>query len=341
MALRRRSKSTDEFALIRRTLSNGSAVSSEHHVFSSTRVSTLALQRQDSEEDAPFSIETCASDDTLDGEGPRSPPASPSVITITRPCLRDRSRSCLPMFKNIFHQFETTLHEFKYRIKRAFKHSLPLAFLSHICFLIGSILYLKLALVDLAWAQYARHNHVSVDVEEDDDSADSADEPSPLSEWQDPGVEAMREAHDVQSQWLYTAGALFFTCVGLLDWLRYADALYILMVLAGVTGILTGLSDEKDREMAWDCLSNHLYLIEGYTLVRGNKKKKRKNQRHTYLRLGDLCFLLGCILDVVESDCDIAGLEGSWKNCLDVAAQLLWLVCALIDLGAEIYWACE
>jgi len=60
---------------------------------------------------------------------------------------------------------------------------------------------------------------------------------------------------------------------------------------------------------------------------------------YSLFRLGDVCFLVGSILDVLGSYVDLAGFEGLWVVYIDMTACFLWLACSLIDLGAEIY--CE
>lgn len=325
--VRRRRSNTAEQLGLQTCLSEGSERSGDGSPGPHRR-RPCARPSPEAAEDPPFSIETCASDDTLGGEGPRSPQRSPSgVVTVTRPQLRARSWSCLAPAKDFMRRCQR-------RTKRACKHSIRLAFLSHLCFLAGAALYLQLARLDLAWAHYQRNNHVPLDDSADDSSDDPADPLDPPSS-RDPSYEAHYERTSAR---LYVAGALCFTAVGLLDWLRYADALYVFMVLAGVAGVLSGLSSEdKGRADAWDWLSNHLYLIEGYTLIRGRKTRKKGGDA-PWLRAGNACFISGAVFDVLESDCTLLGLAGFWLRYCDVAAQLLWLACALIDLGAEVYW---
>lgn len=62
------------------------------------------------------------------------------------------------------------------------------------------------------------------------------------------------------------------------------------------------------------------------------------DQRHLFDRVGTICFLGGCLLNVLGSYTDLAGLEGLWTVYSDILASFLWLECAAIALGGEIYF---
>ena len=55
-------------------------------------------------------------------------------------------------------------------------------------------------------------------------------------------------------------------------------------------------------------------------------------------RIGDICFLIGAVLDCVGSHVGIAGHEGLWVLHMDVFSCCLWLFSGLTDITAEIYY---
>lgn len=173
------------------------------------------------------------------------------------------------------------------KVVNRFKNSTKLAFASHACFTIASLFYVKLAFDELAWYHLTGGN--------DDDDA----------------LTDRREAYWVRYRVLYTSGAVFFLLVGVLDWMRYCDVMNVFMILAGAAGVVSGLSESDRAADIWDCVSVHLYLLEAYNLF-----GREHEHGHFCFRFGDLCFLLGCILDVSVSFLICCGLVFSIQTDL-------------------------
>ena len=240
-----------------------------------------------------------------------------------------------------------------YSLYDKIKGSIYLAFLSHLCFILASLFYLKLALVTLQWYLYTKRMGVPEDVvNEDTDEAwnswtseNGAD--NILDDW---------EAYSLKYELLYILGAIFFVFVGLFDLIRYFDCLNIALVsrskycsfsrfaqtltilfpqvLAGVAGMISALSKTYQETTIWDFVSVHMFLMEAINLLHRN---------HDYegvacFRIGDVCFLVGAVLDCVGSYVGIAGHEGLWVLHMDVFSCCLWLLSGLTDITAEIYY---
>ena len=218
-----------------------------------------------------------------------------------------------------------------YSLYDKIKGSIYLAFLSHLCFILASLFYLKLALVSLNWYLYTKRMGVPEDVvNEDTDEA--------WNSWtSENGADIIFddwEAYSLKYELLYILGAIFFVFVGLFDLIRYFDCLNIALVLAGVAGMTAALSKTYQETTIWDFVSVHMFLLEAINLLHRN---------HDYegvacFRIGDICFLIGAVLDCVGSYVGIAGHEGLWVLHMDVFSCCLWLFSGLTDITAEIYY---
>jgi hypothetical protein len=218
-----------------------------------------------------------------------------------------------------------------YSIYDKIKGSIYLAFLSHACFILASAFYLKLALVTLDWYLYTRRLGVPEEVlDEDTEEA--------WTTWtSESGADYMLdkwEAYRVEYELFYILGALFFVFVGVLDLFRYFDCLNMVLVLAGVAGMISALSTSYNASTTWDFISVHMFLIEAINLL---------HRQHDYegvacFRIGDFCFLFGAMLDCVGAYVGIAQQEGLWVIQMDVFACCLWLLSSLTDITAEIYY---
>ena len=56
--------------------------------------------------------------------------------------------------------------------------------------------------------------------------------------------------------------------VGALDWARYGEKLNIVMILAGLAGVLSGNSKSSRTAAVWDVISVHLFFLESITLLK-------------------------------------------------------------------------
>ena len=221
------------------------------------------------------------------------------------------------------------------------KGSIKLAFLSHACFIIGSLFYLRLAFLDLSWVQTTTKYNVPSDILEEDDDAVWYNWANTNS---NNNVEAQRSAYNTQFEIVSILGALSFVFVGIFDWLRYCDVLNIFMILAGASGVISGCSDTSRSANIWDLISVHLYLMEAYNLFHrehnnGYYEHESGVGRMVCFRISDLCFLIGSMVEVVGSWLTLVGFTRVMILAqMYIVSAFLWLACALIDLDAEIYF---
>lgn len=158
------------------------------------------------------------------------------------------------------------------RIARYCKGSILLAFLSHLCFVIASLFYIKLSFVQLEWIKYTMvENDLTTEIlNTDDDVVWSTWANENQGEYREPPtyLQLTRLTYgDDYTMWC-TRGAAFFVLVGILDWLRYCDKLNIFMILAGLAGVLSGYSESTRAAAVWDAISVHLYFLESITLLK-------------------------------------------------------------------------
>ncbi|KAL3808485.1 hypothetical protein ACHAXA_000917 [Cyclostephanos tholiformis] len=160
-----------------------------------------------------------------------------------------------------------------------------IAFLSHGCFVIASLAYVKLSYVELSWLQYALiYNDVPYEMlNEDDDATWRSWVMSNQGRYAVQSYsfdDARREYYDEYTTYC-TWGATFFVFVGVLDYLRYWDTMNAYMVLAGFAGMLSGWStNNRTMAMVWECVSVHLYLLESYNLLNRDHYHHHHQCRH-------------------------------------------------------------
>jgi len=142
----------------------------------------------------------------------------------------------------------------------------------------------------------------------------------------DPILEHIRSKYTLQSTSLQIYASVFFVMVGLFDWMRYRDTMNIFMIFAGGAGMASGMASSSSMESVWNCVSVHIYLLEAYNLssrershesscggcggedgsvgggnnlvVVDHRKDDEGDEKHLFLKVGNTCFLVGCILDV-------------------------------------------
>mmetsp|Transcript_30482 Transcript_30482/g.64217 ORF Transcript_30482/g.64217 Transcript_30482/m.64217 type:complete len:226 (-) Transcript_30482:120-797(-) len=125
----------------------------------------------------------------------------------------------------------------------------------------------------------------------------------------------------------------FFVVVGFLDWMRFCDILNMFMILAGFTGMISGIS--HSHSAIWDCVSVHLYFLEAINLLH----RDHDYEGYPCFRLSDICFLCGSLLDIANCYLGtVFGFSGIGLIYSDLVASFLWLGCAFIDLLAEFYF---
>ncbi|KAL7460120.1 hypothetical protein ACHAXS_000586 [Conticribra weissflogii] len=214
-------------------------------------------------------------------------------------------------------------------IRPRFKGSIHLAFLSHACFIVASLFYIALGVVHLSWFNDTKGKIPNDLMHKDDDQI--------WEDWangsENEYIIDLREQHRLQTKMLYTIGAYFFVVVGVLDWMRFCDILNMFMILAGITGMISGIS--HSHSAIWDCVSVHLYFLEAINLLH----RDHDYEGYPCFRLSDVCFLFGSLLDIANCYLGtVFGFSGIGLIYSDLVASFLWLGCAIIDLFAEFYF---
>ena len=185
-----------------------------------------------------------------------------------------------------------------------FKNLTRLAFVSHFCFVSSSMSFLLLSFANCAWFHAARVTFgVPYEVlDEDNDRA--------WREWYAYGndkygsvVDDACMGYEARYKFLNVSGAALFVACGTLDYMRFMDTLNIFMIFAGIAGVVAGLSRTTRTERIWDCISNHLYLLEAYPMLKRDDHPSPdddddNNGGHLFVRVGRVCFLGGCLLNV-------------------------------------------
>ena len=108
----------------------------------------------------------------------------------------------------------------------------------------------------------------------------------------------------------------------------------MVLVLAGVAGMISAISKTYQARTIWDFVSVHMFFIEAINLL----LRKHNYEGVACFRIGDVCFLIGAVLDCIGSYVGIAEHEGLWVIQMDVFSCCLWLFSALTDITAEIYY---
>ena len=150
-------------------------------------------------------------------------------------------------------------------------------------------------------------------------------------------------------QIIYFCAAFMFVISGFLYMLQERSFFHILMVLAGVFGLLSAIFVEGDVKTSniLSLVSVHFFMAESFYLFGSHKQAEVAAGDHlrcltTTLVFGDLQFALGAVLDVVLSYVWFFDTAADWNTILtsvNVFAQVLWLNCSLIYMYAFIfYW---
>jgi hypothetical protein len=242
----------------------------------------------------------------LDQEEKATSSTSPSSLLSTK----QNVAASLPWYAQFFSLSGTSI-----------KGSNGAMWLGHVAFILGSIFYLKGAILDLQWTFYTNEHHIPNDIVDMDDdvswvhwektttisssSASSTTASILLDKVARHDIDTMR-----QSYWTYSAlfeclGGAFFVLCGFADLMYYGEYVDLFMIFAGVAGVISANCDSSIMQSRWNSLSCHMYLIEAYVMIRRHRKEieddghygERYEGYYIFL-FSRICFFGGCIMDV-------------------------------------------
>jgi hypothetical protein len=237
-------------------------------------------------------------------------PLSPSIT-------KKAAASLVPWYAQYFSLSGTTI-----------KGSNGAMWLGHVAFILGSLFYLKGAILDLQWTIYTNEHHIPTDIIDMDDdvtwihwekstttttlsSSSSSSSSGPIL------LLDKVDRHDIdttrQHYWTYStlfecSGGAFFVLCGFADLMYYGEYVDLFMIVAGVAGVISAICDSSIMESRWNTLSCHMYLIEAYVMIRRHRKEieddghygERYEGYYIFL-FSRICFFGGCIMDVSRS----------------------------------------
>ena len=144
----------------------------------------------------------------------------------------------------------------------------------------------------------------------------------------------------------YFFASLSFVFVGLFDLIRERRIFHLLMILAGLFGVVSAVYVEEDIHLSnvFNCISVSLFLCEGITLFGAHKRSALTSGAAKWMKravmLGDFEFIVGALLDVILSFFYLFDNTADWDTSLMIVgifAAVLWLHCSLIYLGGFTY----
>lgn len=221
------------------------------------------------------------------------------------------------------------------------------ALTSNLIFLLGSCLYLVLAVESLEWYQYIYdYNVPKYVVDADDDwtwndwyyNMTNYNETDDRSPWEDDYVFQVKD-DDVDS-WVtrymmfYFAAAFCFLLTGLLDFIRERHWFHLIMILAASFGIASSMLIVKDERLAliFNAVSVHLFALEALFLL-----VHQGAQCRIALMVANLFFFIGTVMDVVLSYFYVYDQDRLPHGRSSVAAAFFWLACAFTYVCVTIY----
>lgn len=201
---------------------------------------------------------------------------------------------------------------------------------SNTWFLIGSIFYVWLAAIDLQWEKAIVDIPEWVLVADDDYSWEGYEYGG------DDYVFQAGNSWVSQAQIVYAIAALSFVITGFIDLFAYPGLLGIFFILAGAFGLVSAFLLEEDEHLSnvFNLVSVHLFLLEAVGLL---TRRSFFGGLKFWVRVADLFFALGAVLDVALSYVNLFNKSNISLARLEVSSQVFWLVCSLIYIGATFY----
>jgi hypothetical protein len=218
----------------------------------------------------------------------------------------------------------------------------PLAISSNLFFLLGTTLYVALAVVALDWYKYESNVPDEV-LAADDDWTWSAwyNETNYTLLWDDDyvfqAVGSNPNSWVTREMMIYFSAAVCFLFTGMLDWFRNpTEWLYsIIMVIAACFGVASSMLVIQNDRLAiiFNSVSVHLFAVEAaYILF-----SRRAQNLRIWLFVSDAFFMLGTLLDVILSYFLVFETFRLPHAQAQIAAAVFWLACALMITLASIY----
>jgi len=145
-----------------------------------------------------------------------------------------------------------------------------------------------------------------------------------------------------QYQIIYFFASLCFVAVGVLDLIIEKHYLHSLMILAGLFGVLSAVFVESDIHLSnvFSVVSVCLFFFEAAFVFLRRKHAITEGQAISMRRallLGDLCFVLAAIFDIILAFYYAFDTTIDWDTSMmvfGIVAALLWLLCSLIYVWA-------
>lgn len=233
-----------------------------------------------------------------------------------------------------------------FSLGNSMKGSNAAMWLGHLAFIAGTIFYLKGALIDLNWTFFSRDEYRIPDeiLDLDDDIGWVHWEKNNLDKASRHAIDDMREHYWGNVSFYGGMGGAFFVVCGFAGLMYYGELVDLFMILAGIAGVCSAMSDTTEMEGRWNFVSCHMYLMEAYVMIRRQRTEKEENggtayEGYNFFLFSRICFFGGCMMDIFTSYIALSPYESTFLDSYaDLASCLLWITCAFVDFGAEIYF---
>lgn len=229
---------------------------------------------------------------------------------------------------NDLHKESYIMKESKVTRNHYHKRLFCLTLSSNVWFLIGSIFYMWLAVLDFRYMKNIQGIPDWVLVADDDYSwADYWFE-------DDYVFETPKGAWVSQSQIVYAVAATSFVFVGLIDFCARPGLLAVVFILAGTFGLLSACYQEANVYLSsvLNAVSVHLYLLEAAGLL----FRRQTLVGSKWIRVGDVFFVIATGIEVGLSFTYVFETYNVRLSKLSISASALWLTVSLIYLTATI-----
>lgn len=209
-------------------------------------------------------------------------------------------------------------------------------FSDYILFLIGSVFFLWLSILDLQWGK-----EVQAFADAIDGSFSLRD--NAIKELQGYTGDDDDYVFQTRYHWIslyqivyFIAGAAFMI-EGFLEFFVTPGIRGIWFTFAGGTGLLAAWLSERDSQLSsiFSLISSCLFVVEAIGLVL--YRSDFTGQLKFWSRVNDICFVIATTIDVVLSFTTLFKVYRMSLLRTDIAAASLWLFCALIYVGFTLY----